>query len=683
MPPAAALGRPIRECSSARRIAALAASALTVPTLAIAGAAPAAAACGTGSYEDGTGTSTDPYIIAGPDDLTELKNTSEDWGCAFRQTADVGYSPEEQWTTSIGDSGDNFTGSYDGGGFTVSGLTIDRADEDAVGLFGYVVEGALTNVHFEGSVSGNLNVGGLVGHLIAASVSGSSATVTIQGGGSVGGLVGRAEVDATITGSSSSGSVQGNADNVGGLVGFVASGTVSNSVSSATVSVPSPVIDPHRYVGGILGNGSIVSLSNSSATGTITAASSEYVGGAVGLLTGDLNRVTASGNVVGGTIVGGLAGAIGSGETGAIRVSATGAVQGQDDVGGLVGMSLGTIDQGFSSGQVDATDDTLGSAGGLVGTQSAGSITNSYSISDVAAASEVGGLIGFSVSTVTNSYSAGLVGAAQSDGGLVGLGLSNLITGSFWDTETSGQASSVGGTGKTTEEMKDIATFSGASWDISSGSGTSSVWGICPAVNSGYPFLTWLYSADACGTPPTAKVEFTYWLPDGQECSMISPVQVVKGSWYGLPGADADCRSMEGSTIIGWTVPGSTRVFAPEAEVNVTGSQRFIAVLREPIVTVRYDANVREDVACLRDGENTEDRVDTVWLTREQVGSVALASGAVCAPTGYRLAGWTWRTDPETTSFEAGAMTPNSWNANGLDRVNSVDLYAVWELDLP
>jgi hypothetical protein len=37
---------------------------------------------------------------------------------------------------------------------------------------------------------------------------------------------------------------------------------------------------------------------------------------------------------------------------------------------------------------------------------------------------------------------------------------------SFWDKETSGMDMSEGGTGKTTAQMKDIATFSGAGWEI-------------------------------------------------------------------------------------------------------------------------------------------------------------------------------------------------------------------------
>ena len=51
-------------------------------------------------------------------------------------------------------------------------------------------------------------------------------------------------------------------------------------------------------------------------------------------------------------------------------------------------------------------------------------------------------------------------------GGLVGRNYQGTVSNSFWDTETSGQATSAGGTGKNTTEMKDIATFSGAGWNI-------------------------------------------------------------------------------------------------------------------------------------------------------------------------------------------------------------------------
>ena len=52
-------------------------------------------------------------------------------------------------------------------------------------------------------------------------------------------------------------------------------------------------------------------------------------------------------------------------------------------------------------------------------------------------------------------------------GGLVGINdRGGTVSNSLWDVQTSGQTRSAGGTGKTTAKMKDIATFSGAGWDI-------------------------------------------------------------------------------------------------------------------------------------------------------------------------------------------------------------------------
>jgi len=68
------------------------------------------------------------------------------------------------------------------------------------------------------------------------------------------------------------------------------------------------------------------------------------------------------------------------------------------------------------------------------------------------------------------------------------------VSNCFWDTQTSGQAGSDGGIGKTTAQMKDVDTFSGASWDIATVDGaddrnTDYVWNIVDDV--AYPFLSW------------------------------------------------------------------------------------------------------------------------------------------------------------------------------------------------
>jgi hypothetical protein len=77
-------------------------------------------------------------------------------------------------------------------------------------------------------------------------------------------------------------------------------------------------------------------------------------------------------------------------------------------------------------------------------------------------------------------------------GGLVGEDR-GTVSNSFWDIETSGQTTSAGGTGKTTTQMQNIATFSAAAWDIitvaPSVTNPASIWNIVDGET--YPFLSW------------------------------------------------------------------------------------------------------------------------------------------------------------------------------------------------
>ena len=68
------------------------------------------------------------------------------------------------------------------------------------------------------------------------------------------------------------------------------------------------------------------------------------------------------------------------------------------------------------------------------------------------------------------------------------------VVNSFWNTETSGQGASAGGSGKGTAEMQDITTFSGATWDIVAVANPdirnlSYIWNIVD--DETYPFLSW------------------------------------------------------------------------------------------------------------------------------------------------------------------------------------------------
>jgi hypothetical protein len=206
---------------------------------------------------------------------------------------------------------------------------------------------------------------------------------------------------------------------------------------------------------------------------------------------GTVSNSYSTGNVTGNTFwLGGLVGINGNGGTISDSYSTTSA-SGSESVGGLVGENDGIVTSCYATGNVIGYH----VVGGLVGINEAGTVNHSYSTGVVNGTITVGGLVGGNYNTVTNSYSMGNVvstGTYQI-GGLVG-GNGGIVNNSFWDTETSGQSTSDGGTGKTTAEMKDIATFSGAGWNITAVANPSVrnpaySWNIVDNVT--YPFLSW------------------------------------------------------------------------------------------------------------------------------------------------------------------------------------------------
>jgi hypothetical protein len=191
--------------------------------------------------------------------------------------------------------------------------------------------------------------------------------------------------------------------------------------------------------------------------------------------------------VIGENGVGALAGCI---MDGAVRNSySTGSVTGNDDVGGLVGRARCVVIDSYFAGSVNGYE----YIGGLVA-ENFGTVRRSYFTGNVTGSSFVGGLVGANYQgTLDQSYSSGNVTGYEHVGGLVG-GNTDTVSNSFWDTQTSGQATSAGGTGKTTAQMKNIATFSGAGWNIVAVGGPGErnpayIWNIVNNVT--YPFLSW------------------------------------------------------------------------------------------------------------------------------------------------------------------------------------------------
>jgi len=97
---------------------------------------------------------------------------------------------------------------------------------------------------------------------------------------------------------------------------------------------------------------------------------------------------------------------------------------------------------------------------------------------------------------ITACYSIGSVsGTVYYVSGLVGYAYRSTVTASFWDTQTSGQVISAGGTGRTTAEMQMVDIFLNAGWDFvgETANGTEDIWWIDEGKD--YPRLWWETSA--------------------------------------------------------------------------------------------------------------------------------------------------------------------------------------------
>jgi hypothetical protein len=363
------------------------------------------------------------------------------------------------------------TGSVSGGSY-VGGLVGENG-----GL--WKQEGDVSNSYSTSSVSGDEYVGGLVGLNDGPVSNCYHTTGSVSGVSKVGGLVGQNE--KTVSSCYATGSVSGKVE-VGGLMGENYHGTVSDSHATGNVS-------GENYVGGLVGlNKDIVD--NCYATGSVTGI--WPVGGLVGRNNGGVSNSYSTGNVTGNWYVGGLLGDGGHPITPVNNCYATGSVTGNKYVGGLVGFHLeGTVSNCYATGSVRGKS----YVGGLVGENYAGTVNKCYSTGSVAGSEIIGGLVGdnYEEGTVSNSFSTGSVTGDEDVGGLVGYS-SGTVSSSFWDTQTSGQATSDGGTGKTTAKMQDITTFSGSGWNIiavgSSGERNPAyIWNIVD--DATYPFLYW------------------------------------------------------------------------------------------------------------------------------------------------------------------------------------------------
>ena len=248
----------------------------------------------------------------------------------FAGSNDTGWTP-------IGTNSSRFTGQFNGNGFTISKLQINRT-ADNQGLFAAI------------GTSGIVRDLGLL-------------NVKMEAGPNSGALAGRNA--GTVIGSHATGEIDGTANNMGGLIGQSENGQVINSYANVMVH-----------------------------------SSGNDIGGLVGRNTGANARIInsyARGRVVGNSWVGGLTA---SSDGKIINSYATGDVTGSSaNVGALVGQNSNEVRNSYAAGIVLSSGTSLDRSGGLIGfMENNTKLINSYTISNVAITkgpARVGALIGW------------------------------------------------------------------------------------------------------------------------------------------------------------------------------------------------------------------------------------------------------------------------------------------------
>ena len=194
----------------------------------------------------------------------------------------------KDWTPIGTDYDNSYKGTFDGGGHTITGLTVTTNDEYA-GLFGWLNRaGTVKNVVMEGvQITSNQIYGGSIGGVVGSSwgtIENCSVSGSVSGTVYVGGVVG-VQIGGSITGCSSSATVKGTVD-----VGGVAGQTNSSATLTACYATGNVIIemDPKKNIAG----GSLVGMNAGSsllacyATGNVTSTGSStgymHIGGFLG-----------------------------------------------------------------------------------------------------------------------------------------------------------------------------------------------------------------------------------------------------------------------------------------------------------------------------------------------------------------------------------------------------------------
>ena len=187
----------------------------------------------------------------------------------------------KDWTPIGTSFGNSYTGTFDGNGKTITGLTVTGSDR-YTGLFGFI-KGTVKNVVLtEINITSGTFVGGVAGWSFGGNIENCSVSGGSVSGSDVGGVVGYQQ-GGSITGCSSSATVKGT-QRAGGVAGVTNSGatlTACYATGDVTVENDGP---NNACAGGVVGSNAYSTVIACYAAGNVsgTGSGTIHVGGVVG-----------------------------------------------------------------------------------------------------------------------------------------------------------------------------------------------------------------------------------------------------------------------------------------------------------------------------------------------------------------------------------------------------------------
>ncbi|MEL7567813.1 MAG: GLUG motif-containing protein [Dehalobacterium sp.] len=390
-------------------------------------------------FAGGTGTEADPYLISTGEQLAyfsqQVNNGTNYTSQYIKLTQDILLNnmnadgtfvkPEKNRKefTPIGKENGAFRGTFDGNGYKIIGIYIDKNYINYQALFGYAGTGSVIwDVGISGSIAGGNYAGSIAAYtngIITGCI--TDCAVTINYRNYHGGIAGFAGFDSVISNCVVSGTIEGS-ECVGGVVGY----TEGEIIDCTDIN---PAVSGYKRVGGIAGYAAGIDsvISNCSFSGTVAGTGNYYVGGIAGQIEGVITEcsvnatLTANNSYIGG--VAGYSAGVGSKiRDCTVSVTIT-EIGGGGYAGGVAGQTEGEITGCTVSVSVSAPNSYIGGVAGY--SAGAGSIINGCTVSGTVTATAgegyVGGVAGKTDGVITGcSNESTVTGVHHYVGGIVG-----------------------------------------------------------------------------------------------------------------------------------------------------------------------------------------------------------------------------------------------------------------------